>query len=54
MEERTKIALSMVLALTGLQIVAWYSGHNGAITQLIGTSFGLIVGYYFGKKTITN
>jgi len=51
MEERTKIALSVIGSLFGLQVIAWYFGYNGSITQLVGSGFGLIVGYYFGKKT---
>lgn len=51
MEDKTKVALSVIGSLFGLQVIAWYFGVDGAVTQLVGSAFGLIVGYYFGKKT---
>lgn len=53
MEEKTKVAIVAIIVLGCLQFAAWYMGYNGAITQLVGTTFGLIIGYYF-KKTATS
>jgi hypothetical protein len=45
-----KIALTGILALTGLQIAAWAMGINGQVFAFCSGTIGIIFGYYFGSK----
>jgi len=50
---RCIIAVTGLFCLTGLQIYAWYSGHNGVVYATTSAIFGAIIGTYFNiKKTI--
>ena len=50
MEEKTIIAVVGLILIAILQVIAWVMGYDGQITQLVGTIFGLIIGFYFKGK----
>ena len=50
---KTIIAVTGLICLTGLQLYAWYTGHNGVVFATTSAIFGGIIGGYFNiKKSI--
>jgi len=48
--EKGIIGCTALLCLTGLQLYAWASGHNGIVFATISAIFGAVVGSYFDIK----
>jgi len=38
-----------IICLTGLQVYAWHSGHDGAVFALVSAGIGAIIGGFFGS-----
>ena len=50
---KTLIAMTGLLCLTGLQLYPWYTGHDGVVFATTSAIFGAIIGGYFNiKKSI--
>jgi hypothetical protein len=49
MEDKTAIGITGIAALTSLQFIAWYTGHNGTVFALTSAGIGTIIGSYFGN-----
>lgn len=51
---KMKFGMFVIAIAAGLQLVAWYSGHNGlvfAFTSLaIGSTIGAVLGFEWGLK----
>lgn len=50
MEEKTIIAIIAIVLVAALQIIAWFFGFNGTVSQLVGMVFGAVITYYFTKS----
>jgi len=50
LEEKTKVAICTLVCITCLQILAWFYGYDGTVSQLIGVVYGSLLAYYFAVK----
>jgi len=50
MEDKTIIGMTALVCLTGLQLAAWYMGHDGMVFATTSAIFGAVVGSYFDIK----
>ena len=50
MQDKTIIAVLLIVLVMVLQIVGWLLGHNGQITILVSNVIVGILAYYFGTK----